>query len=134
MKNIAENSNVNIGNNRFMNIFKGTMISFIFTLVLLFIFAIVLTYTNVQEITIPSVIVIITVISILLGSSIATIKIKKNGIVNGGIVGLSYIAIIYVISSCVHTGFALSISSLIMIVFAILSGIVGGIVGVNIKK
>lgn len=134
MKNIAEKSNSNIENNLFMNIFKGIIISFIFTLILLFIFSIVLTYTNVQESTIAQVIIIITAISILLGSSIGTIKIKKNGIVNGGIVGLSYITIIYVISSCVQTGFTLSISSIIMIIFSILSGMVGGIVGVNIKK
>lgn len=134
MKNIVENSNVSSGNNGFMNIFKGIIISFIFTLILLFIFSIILTYTNIQENTIAPVIIVITAMSILVGSSISTIKIKKNGIVNGGIIGLSYIAIIYVISSCVHTGFALNTSSIVMIIFSILSGMIGGIVGVNIKK
>lgn len=108
--------------------------SFISTLVLLFIFAIVLTYTSIAESVIPPVIIVITIISILLGSSISTIKIKKNGIVNGGIIGLSYILMLYFISSIVHTGFALNTYSIVMIILSILAGMVGGIVGVNRKK
>lgn len=131
MKNIIETTNVNMQNN-FVNIFKGIIISFIFTLLLLFVFAIVLTYTNTPESTIAPIIIIITSISILVGSSISTIKIKKNGILNGGIIGLVYILTIYIISSCVQTGFALNISSIIMIIFSILAGMIGGIVGVNI--
>ena len=132
MKNIMENTNVNIQNNNLIKIFKGIIISFILTLMLLFIFAIALTYTNIQEKTIAPIIIIITAISILIGSSISTIKIKKNGILNGGIIGLIYISIIYIISSLVQTGFTLNTTSILMIMFSILAGMVGGIVGVNI--
>lgn len=83
---------------------------------------------------IPTVIIISTIISILIGSSISTIKIRKNGIVNGGIIGLIYILGIYLISSMVEIGFALNIYSIIMIILSILAGMIGGIVGVNIKK
>ena len=104
------------------------------TFVLLFICAIILTYTNISESIIPTVIIVITIISILLGSSISTIKIKKNGIVNGGIIGLTYILMLYFISSIVHTGFSLNIYSIVMIILSILAGMVGGIVGVNRTK
>lgn len=117
-----------------MNIVKGMLISFVSTLILLFVFAIFLTYTSISEVVIPSVIIVITIISILLGSSISTIKIKKNGIVNGGIIGLCYILMLYIISSIVHTGFALNIYSIIMIILSIFAGMIGGIVGVNRKK
>ena len=56
------------------NIFKGVGISIILTLILLLIFSIVLAYTNVSESTIIPVIIIITAISILFGSSISTVK------------------------------------------------------------
>lgn len=117
-----------------MNIGKGIIIAFVSTFVFLFIFAIILTYTNISESIIPTVIIVITIISILLGSSISTIKIKKNGIVNGGIIGLSYILMLYLISSIVHTGFALNIYSIVMIILSILAGMIGGIVGVNRTK
>lgn len=128
-------SDVDIDNkNNFMNIFKGIVISFILTLILLFLFSIVLTYTNIDENTIAPVIIIITVISILIGSSISTTKIKKNGIVNGGIIGLVYILTLYLISSIVETGFSLNTYSIIMMILSIMAGMIGGIVGVNVKK
>ena len=133
MKSLVESGNTN-ASDCFMNIVKGILISFVSTFILLFIFAIFLTYTSMSEGVIPAVIIVITVISILLGSSISTIKIKKNGIVNGGIIGLCYIAMIYIISSIVHTGFALNTYSIVMIVLSIFAGMVGGIVGVNRKK
>ncbi len=133
MKNLVETQNLNIKNN-FINLAKGIVCSFIFTLVLLFIYSIILTYTNVAETTIAPVIIIITMISILIGSSIGTVKISKNGIVYGGIIGIIYIMTIYIISSLVETGFNLNMYSIIMIILSILAGMIGGIIGVNIKK
>ena len=78
-------------NNIIKNIAKGIGISLITTLVLLLIFSIILTYTNIQENVINPVIMMITAISILIGSSIGNIKIRKNGLLNGGIIGIGYI-------------------------------------------
>lgn len=74
-------------NKTIRNIFVGVGISLIITIISLIIFSIILTYTKVQENVINPVIMIITAISILIGSSIVNAKIKKNGLINGGIVG-----------------------------------------------
>ena len=111
----------------------GIGISFITTIILLLIFAVVLTYTNISENTITPVILIATAISILLGSSIGNIKIKKNGILNGAIIGGSYILILYLLSSILNARFGLNIQSIIMICVGIVFGILGGIIGVNKK-
>ena len=63
-----------------VSIIKGTAISFLATIVALTIFAVLLTYTNLSENTIKPVIITITGISILIGSSIGTRKIRKNGL------------------------------------------------------
>ncbi len=115
------------------DIFKGVSIALITTMLLLFIFAIILTYTNVSENTITPVIIIVTAISILLGSSIANISIKKNGLVNGAIIGGSYILILYIISSLLNWKFTLNMQSIIMIIVGIIFGMIGGIIGVNKK-
>lgn len=120
-------------NNSITNIFKGVGISLITTLLLLIIFSILLTYTNIQENVINPVIMVITAISILIGSSIVNIKIKKNGLINGGIIGALYIIIIYLVSSLLNWKFSLEIQSIIMIVISIIFGILGGIIGVNRK-
>ena len=126
--------NMQINENRtLINILKGVGISLIATLVMLIIFSIILTYTNIQENVINPVIMIITAISILIGSSLENIKIKKNGLINGGIIGAVYIIIIYSISSILNWRFSLNIQSLIMIGVAIVFGILGGIIGVNRK-
>lgn len=126
MVKVNENSSNNI-----MRVFKGSAISIVVTLILLIIFAAILTYTNVNESTMPTVIIIITGLSILIGSEITTSRIKKNGIINGILVGIIYIALLYLISSITTKNFALNIYSLIMIVTSIIIGGIGGIIGVN---
>lgn len=124
MKNLGEKINSKENKNGLMNSFKGIVIAFILTLVLLFIFAIILTFTNVKENVIPPVIIVISIISILIGSSICARKIKRNGIVYGGMIGLIYIGSIYVISSIVDTGFSLNIYAIVMMILSILAGMV----------
>lgn len=120
-------------NNTITTIAKGIGISLMITVIALTIFSIILTYTNIEENVINPVIMIITAISILIGSSIENTKLKKNGLINGGMIGGCYILIIYLISSILNWKFSLNVNSIIMIVAAIIFGILGGIIGVNRK-
>ena len=126
-KQITENKNLT-------SIFKGVGIALITTFILLIIFAAILTFTNVQESTITPVIIVITGISLLIGSTIGNRKIQKNGLLNGALVGFIYILILYLISSILNGNFALNIASIIMIAVSILFGILGGIIAVNNRK
>lgn len=128
-KNVSMNK-VNLNNN-IIKVIKGSIISFLISVILLFIFASLLVYTSLQETTIKPVVIIISIVSILIGSSLSSIKIKKNGIINGALVGLIYILTLYILSSISFIGFNLSTYSIIMIIGAILSGMIGGIIGVN---
>ena len=121
-------------NNTFNLILKGYIYALIISLISLFIYAVILVNTGVQENTIKPVVITITGISILIGSSISSLKIKKNGIVNGLCVGGIYIGSLYILSSIAITGFSLGLSSIIMIGIGIIVGGIGGIIGVNIGK
>ena len=92
--------NAEVGN-RIIRIGKGILISIILTLVLLFIFS-----------------------AILIGSSISTIKLKKNGIINGGIIGGLYITLLYILSSILKTGFEFNTYSIIIIAISIVAGMI----------
>lgn len=116
-----------------IRIVKGSITAIILTLILLLVFAMILTYTDIKENTINPVIIVITGISILVGSSVSTLKIKKNGLINGFLVGLIYIITIYLISSITRTGFKLNLYSIIMILVSTIMGMIGGIIGVNLK-
>ena len=116
-------------NPNLVRILKGSITSILITVVLLIVYSAFLTYTNIRENTMPITIIIITGVSIFAGSLISSINIKKNGIVNGALVGLIYIAFIYLLSSIISKDFSLSTYSIIMIIASIVSGAVGGIVG-----
>lgn len=128
-----ENLNKNEITQNFIRIIKGSITAIVITLILLFIFSIILTYTSIKESTMSPVVIVITAVSILIGSSISTLKIKKMGLVNGALVGLIYILTIYVISSITGLGFALQLQTIIMMLAAIGAGMIGGIIGVNLK-
>lgn len=116
-----------------IRIVKGSIAAIVITLILLFIFAILLTYTKLQENIINPVVIVVTAISILIGSSISTLKIKKNGLLNGALVGIIYIVTIYLISSITGSGFACNINTIIMMVSSVIAGMLGGIIGVNLN-
>lgn len=128
MVKVNENSS-----NSLLRILKGSILSIVTTLLILLIYAIILTYTSITEMTMPTVIIITTALSILIGSQITTSKIKKNGILNGILVGTIYIMFLYIISSTITKNFSLNNYSIIMIVVSIVTGGLGGIIGVNKK-
>ena len=125
--NLEKNKNVKI-------IIKRYMFSIIITCIFLFIYSSILVRTNIKENTIMPTIIIITSVSVLIGSSISCLKTDKNGILNGLCIGGTYFITLYIISSLVNMSFFLNIKSLIMIFSGIILGSIGGIVGVNIRK
>ena len=116
-----------------IKIIKGTVISIILSLILLTIYAALLSYTSISESTMVPVIITITGISILIGSSISSMHIKKQGMLNGALVGLIYMLTIYILSSIFLSSFEININSIIMIAVGIVTGMIGGIIGVNMK-
>lgn len=119
---------------KILSIIKGCVFAIILSIILLTIFALLLTYTTLSESTITPVVLIITGISILAGSTISSRKIKKNGLIYGGIVGFIYFFILYLASSLCLTGFSLSANSFIMLAVGVIAGIIGGIIGVNLNS
>ncbi len=115
-----------------LKVIKGSVISIFISVILLFIASLILTYTNIGENAIPTMIIIISAISIFIGSLVSAMHIKQKGILNGSLVGAIYIIIIYLFSSIAITGFNMNIKSLIMLAASIIAGTIGGIVGVNL--
>lgn len=116
-----------------IRILKGSAFSIVITLVLLLIYSALLTYTSLNENTMPIFVIAITAISILAGSLISSINIKKNGLTNGAMVGLIYILVIYLLSSIIGQNFSLNMYSIIMFIASVMAGAIGGIIGVNRK-
>ena len=121
------------GNSNLIKIFKGSAIAIILSLIFLTIYAAILSFTSVSETTMVPVVLVLTGISILIGSSMSSISIKRQGIINGGLVGLIYVLFLYIVSSIAGVGFELNMNSIIMLAVGIITGMIGGVIGVNIK-
>ena len=132
-ENILQGNNDNLKAN-IIRIIKGSLLSIIVSVIFLIVFAMLLTYTSLSENTITPIVLAIVGLSILLGSYLSTKKINKKGILNGAMVGVIYMLILYIISSVIFMDFSINASSIIMIVCGIIAGIIGGIVGVNTNK
>lgn len=126
-KNDTESKNI-------VKIIKGSTVAIIITLLGLLIYSVILASTEIGENTINYVVIGISALSILIGSIISVSKIAKNGMLNGSIVGGIYIVIIYLLSSIINLNFDINSNSIILISFSMVAGMLGGVIGVNIKK
>lgn len=119
---------------RMKSIFGSLIVSFTLNIICILFFSMLLVKTNISENMINGVIIVISSISILIGASVSTIKFKKNGLINGAIISILYISILYILSSLANNSFEINKSSIFMIIFGLILGIIGGIIGVNFKK
>lgn len=87
--------------------------------------------TNINDSLLYPIIIGIATFSILIGGFCIAKNKKEKGIIFGSLVGIVYILCLYILSSIILLDFSLTINSLIFIVFGILGGAVGGILGVN---
>ena len=131
---VVKNKNTEIiQENNIIKIIKGSVLAIIITLISLLVLALLLAYTSVSENIIKPVIIVITGISIWAGSIFSSIKIRKQGILNGTFVGSIYIITIYLLSSIFEQNFSVTMNTIIMVIVGILSGAIGGVIGVNLK-
>ena len=126
-KNDTESKNI-------VKIIKGSTVAIIITLMGLLIYSVILASTEIGENTINYVVIGISALSILIGSIISVSKIAQKGMLNGAIVGGVYIVIIYLLSSIINLNFDINSNSIILIAFSMVAGMLGGVIGVNIKK
>jgi len=117
-----------------IQLLKGIVTSYAFTLLSFLVFALVLSFSNIPDATMPGMILLISMISILFGAATCTRGAHTQGWLWGGIVGLIYAMVIYLLSSFFVTGFRTPMSTLYLILGYMATGAVGGIVGINMKK
>ena len=137
-----ENNSVQNKNNIFSKyilkyvtvIFRSVAISVALTISLLLISALILWLFEIPDNIIPISVQIIRLLSILTGAILCATAIKRKGWMFGGICGLVYILLSTIIGALFFDDFTITNILVSDIVFAIGVGIIGGIIGVNIKN
>jgi putative membrane protein (TIGR04086 family) len=122
----AEKESLKIG-----QLLKGLLASLIITLLAFMLLSLILANTDFPQRLISPSVVVTTIISIMTAGSVSTKGIRNKGWLNGSIVGLVYMIIMYLISSLIYNNFAIDRYVITMTVIGVLAGAVGGIVGIN---
>ena len=112
---------------------KGLFIAYIITVVLILIFSLLLTYTNLQENKIPLLNTIALIGSIALASIYVSIKIKEKGWIMGAIIGIVYYIILIALNFLFLKTLAMDIFSISKLILASVTGMIGGMIGINLK-
>ncbi len=119
--------------NQSIYILKSLVLSFVITLSLVLIASLLLSYTPLKESMIPLFNTIIMVISITVGSIYISIKIGEKGWLNGGIIGILYFLILVFLNYLFIKPFIFDIYSISKFFISLATGIIGGMIGINIK-
>jgi len=115
------------------HLFKALVLSYILTLILILIMSLLLTYTSLKESNIPLLNTITMIVSISIGSIYIAIKIQEKGWLNGGILGVLYFLVLILLNFLFVKPFTLDVFSITKFLIALATGIIGGVLGINLK-
>ncbi|KPU28010.1 hypothetical protein TR13x_01285 [Caloranaerobacter sp. TR13] len=125
---------VNEENNNYMvTTLKGVLISIVISIICIVILAVILTYTSLSESVVPILNSIVMIVSITIGAIYSSIRIKRKGWFNGAIVGLLYFILLILVSYIFIRSYKFNSHVIIKGIVALLTGAVGGMIGVNLK-
>lgn len=111
---------------------KGLLLAFIVTTVLIIFFSLMLTYSTLRESKMPLLNTVIMIASITSGSIYIGRRIKEKGWINGGLIGISYYVLLIILNLLFLKPFVIDIFSITKLFLACITGIIGGIIGINI--
>jgi putative membrane protein (TIGR04086 family) len=118
----------------FASIVRAVILSYIITIPVFIALALLINYTNFPDKFILPGVIVTTIISILVAGSTYTRNLKSKGWLNGGIVGCVYMVILYLVSSIIYKNFSIDEHVITMMAIGVLTGAIGGIIGINIRR
>ncbi|HQA58543.1 MAG TPA: TIGR04086 family membrane protein [Acetivibrio sp.] len=124
---LTEHSNI-------VTIIMGILVSYAITLPIAAVLAYLLMFTDFPQKYMPTAVIITTLLSIVIAGWVSTKNVKSKGWLNGGIVGIVYVLILYLASSIVYRDFSIDVNVIVKFLIGILTGCIGGILGINLRR
>ena len=112
---------------------KFLILSYTIAIVLLCLSSFIFAYTKINDSLINIFVFVIIVVTNLIGSTLLSRKIKKRGLLMGLLFGIIYFSIIYFLTAILYTGFFVNKAVGLYLLMSSVSGVVGGVIGVNIR-
>ena len=112
----------------------GVLIAYAITAIAFLAFALLVTYTNMSERSLPTVVAVTTLLSVMVAGFDAAKGAPSRGWLWGMAAGLAYVVIMAIIMVTVLPTFAVDGRTLLTTILGIAGGGLGGILGINLKK
>lgn len=116
----------------FFWIIKGTIAGYFISLICFLLIGAGLYFTHMSEGIIPTIVIIIYLVSIIVAGFYVARNTQSKGWLNGGIAGVFYIVILIILSYFFLPDFNLSLPLIGKLVLGFIIGAIGGIIGVNL--
>ena len=118
----------------FLSITRGVLVALSVSLVCILLFAVLLKFFDMSDMGIKIANQVIKIVSVALGVGVSLKRDKKNGIAKGLLIGVLYTVVSYLVFSLLTSSFVFSKTIIFDTLFLGLSGMIFGIIFVNIKK
>ena len=115
----------------YIALLKGIIFSVFFSFVLILIITCICYWGNISEKLLGLMLFVTSALSVFMSSLFMTRKIERAGLIYGTLNGLGYFLVILVAAICFSGKFTPSTQSITMLIGSILSGALGGIIGIN---
>ncbi|HHV46046.1 MAG TPA: TIGR04086 family membrane protein [Tissierellia bacterium] len=115
------------------DILKSLAVAVLLTVILLLILTALLTFTSLKEDRIPLINTVIMILSIVIGSISLAFKVEEKGWLNGGLIGILYFLVVLLINFLFIKPFIFDIYTIGKLLICTVAGVIGGMIGVNIK-
>ena len=115
----------------YIALLKGIVFSVFFSFVLILIITCICYWGNISEKLLGLMLFVTSALSVFMSSLFMTRKIERAGLIYGTLNGLGYFFVILVAAICFSGKFTPSTQSITMLIGSILSGALGGIIGIN---
>ncbi|MCL2047342.1 MAG: TIGR04086 family membrane protein [Defluviitaleaceae bacterium] len=112
----------------------GVLMAYAITGIVFLGFAMLITYTSMSERSLPTIVAVTTVLSVMVAGFDAARGATSRGWLWGMAAGFAYIAIMAVVMFVFLPTFSVDGRTLIVSVLGIIGGGLGGVLGINVKK
>lgn len=122
------------GKSQINNLISGVLIGYAITCLVIITYAILITYSSFTGQSLPLVVTITALISVIIAGFDAAKGAKSKGWLWGLIAGLCYSIILVSIGVWINKGFIIDTRSITLVILCIAGGGLGGVIGINFRK
>jgi len=129
-----KNAEIPVRGSMMLQTLKTVAVSMIFTAIALLILALFVTYGNMSEKAVSICVAAATFICVFASGFAASSAAGKNGWLSGLVAGIIYVIVMLVVGWITLGNSSVSNETVKMFIISIVSGIIGGIMGINFKR